>query len=317
MEHGNTIVTIGDINYLWGIFLLSASARKAGMKEPFLVGVKKFTPEAERVLTQLGDVRVLSLDGMKRSLTCLKAYVMLRAETPYVTWADSDAFFTGNVSDILLPASPEEIHFRLRTPPEMPAAFRGHSFGEDGRSIPRAVLDAWRKDVAEVAGEARDEARYATAGSAAFCAFSLARFRRFAEIWHDLQMKVLPERDVGVVDTSLRYYHQLDESTLNACLNFVPDAPRVQDVFRMDKDRNRLYVHFISRPKPWEGWRKRAFRFFDEYVSVVEWAQAQGYALPGPVPGSLKRSRKALMRLLVPWMMLKPKIARKLKRVFG
>ena len=71
MDCNNTIVTIGDINYLWGIFLLLASARQSGMTEPFLVGVKKFTPEAERVLTQLGGVTVLRLDGMKRSLTCL------------------------------------------------------------------------------------------------------------------------------------------------------------------------------------------------------------------------------------------------------
>lgn len=316
MKRDNTIVTIGDINYLWGIFLLIASARRSGMDEPFLVGGKKFTPEAERVLTQFGDVKVMQLDGMKRSLTCLKAHVMLNVGTEYATWADSDAFFTGNVSEILTPSSPEEIHFRLRAPFEMPGAFRGHTFGEDGKSIPKAVLGVWRKDIEEVAGEAREESRYATSGSASFCSFSMARFRKFAEIWHALQMKVLPERDVGVEDRSLLYYHQLDESTLNACLNFVPDAPRVQDVYRMDKDRDRLFVHFISRPKPWEGWTKRAFMHFDEYVSVVEWAASQGLELPGTVPGCLIRSRKGLMRALIPWMTLKPKVAKRLKRIF-
>ena len=316
MKRGNTIVTIGDINYLWGIFLLIASARRSGMEEPFLVGVKKFTPEAERVLMQFGGVRVLSLDGINRSLTCLKAHVMLNVDSEFATWADSDAFFTGNVSEILTPDSPDEIHFRLRAPFEMPDAFRGHTFGEDGKSIPKAILEAWRKDIEDVAGEARAESRYATSGSASFCSFSMARFRKFAEIWHELQMKVLPDRDVGVVDRSLRYYHQLDESTLNACLNFVVDAPRVQDVYRMDKERNRLFVHFIARPKPWEGWTKRAFRHFDEYVSVVEWAVAQGLTLPGSVPGSLVRSRKGLMRALIPWMTLQPKIVRRLKRLF-
>ena len=38
----NTVVTIGDINYLWGIFLLVASIRKSGMDEPILVGTQKF-----------------------------------------------------------------------------------------------------------------------------------------------------------------------------------------------------------------------------------------------------------------------------------
>ena len=317
MKRDNTIVTIGDINYLWGIFLLIASARKAGMSEPFLVGVKKFTPEAERVLTQFGDVRVVPLDGNSRSLACLKAYVMLQTETEFATWADSDAFFTGNVSDILTPSSPDEVHFRLRAPAEMPYAFKGHVFGEDGRSIPKAILDVWRRDVAEVAGEAREVARYATSGSSSFCAFSMERHRRFAEIWHELQMKVLPDRDVGVVDKSLLYYHQLDESTLNACLNFVVDAPRVQDVYRMDKERDRLFVHFIARPKPWEGWTKRAFRFFDEYVSLVEWAKVEGLSLPGPVPRCLVRSWKPLMNVMIPWMTLKPKIVRRLGRLMG
>lgn len=312
----NTIVTIGDVNYLWGIFLLVASARKAGMQEPFLVGAKKFTPEAERVLTQLGGVTVTPLDGITRSLACLKAHVMLEVRTDYATWADSDAFFTGNVSDILPPDSPDQIHFRLRSPDEMPAAFKGHAFGEDGRSIPRAVLDVWRRDVAEVAGSSRDEPRYATSGSSAFLSLSVARFRKFLETWNALQAKVLPERDVGVVDKSLLYYHQLDESTLNACLNFVPDAPAVQDVFKMDKDRSRLFVHFIAQPKPWAGWTKRAFRFFDEYVSVVEWAKAQGLALPGPVPPCLRPGSKARMKALIPWMTLKPKLAKRLRRLF-
>lgn len=314
MTRNNTIITIGDINYLWGIFLLIASARRSGMEEPFLVGVKKFTPEAERVLTQFGSVRVLSLDGINRSLTCLKAHVMLNVDSEFATWADSDAFFTGNVSEILLPDSPDEIHFRLRAPFEMPSAFKGHSFGEDGRSIPKAVLEAWRKDIEGVAGEARAEPRYTTSGSASFCSFSMARYRKFAEIWHALQMKVLPDRDVGVVDRSLLYYHQLDESTLNACLNFVVDAPRVQDVYRMDKDCDRLFVHFIARPKPWEGWTKRAFRFFDDYVSIVDWAESQGYTLPGARPQCLKASNKMLMRLLIPWMTLKPKLVRRLRR---
>ena len=97
----NTIVTIGDINYLWGIFLLIASARKAGMKEPFLVGCKRFTPRARQVLEGLGNVSFANLDDTTRSLTCYKPFTMLQAKTEFVTWADSDAFFTGNVSEIL------------------------------------------------------------------------------------------------------------------------------------------------------------------------------------------------------------------------
>ncbi len=313
----NTIVTIGDVNYLWGIFMLIASARKAGMEERFLVGVKGFDERAENVLKQLGGVKLVNLDGADRSLTCLKPKVMLKAETDFVTWADSDAFFTGDVSEILPPANPDEIHFRLRTPPEMPAAFKGHSFGEDGTKIPKAVLDVWRADIKEVAGDAAPESRYQTSGSAAFASLSLKRHRRFLEIWDALEEKVLPKRNVGVVDRSLEFYHQLDESTLNACLNFVVDAPRVQGEFKMNKERGRLFVHFIAQPKPWMGWTKRAFRFFDDYVAVAAWAKEKGLELPGPIPPALKASRRTLARLMAPWTELKPKISRRMKKLFA
>ena len=312
----NTIATIGDMNYLWGIFLLVASARKAGMREPFIVGAKDFTRRAESVLEQLGGVSFVRLDGATRSLACYKPHVMLKAATPFATWADSDAFFTGDVSDILPPADPDGMHFRLRAPDELPGLAWRRRFGGDGRSVPQPVLDAWRRDVEETAGGATAAPRFTTTGPSCFMSLSLERHRSFLESWRDLQEKVLPHRNVGVVDASLEFYPQLDESALNACLMFLPDAPRVQDRFMLDKERDRLFVHFIAQPKPWQGWTKRAFRFFDEYVAVVEWAAAQGYELPAPAPYCLKSSGKLPMRALIPWMTAKPKIAKRLRRFF-
>ena len=309
----NTIVTIGDVNYIWGIFMLIASARKVGMDEPFLVGARGFTPEAERVLKQLGDVTLFPLDDAELSLTCYKPYVMREAKTDFVTWSDSDAFFTGNVSELLPPQKKGEIHFRLRSVPEMSAAFRNHEYGEDGKSIPQAILKVWHDDILALAGAANEAARYATSGSGCFCSLALAGNRRFLDVWHDLQMKVLPRRNVGVADHSLPYYHQLDESTLNACLNFVVGAPRVQGVFKMDRDPSRLFVHFVAQPKPWVGWTRRALRHFDSYVSIVEWAEAEGLVLPGPVPFSLRRGNRTAARLLAPWTELKPKVMKRLR----
>ena len=313
----NTIVSAGDTGYLWGMFLLVASARKAGMDEPFLFGTRGFGPAARRVLEQFGNVELLSLDGTKRSLCCLKSRVLLAARTPIVTWADSDGFFTGNVSSLMPPSSPESIHFRVRPPDQMPDAFRGHEFGEDGRRIPAAVREAWRRDVTAVAGSALDSPRRETTGSASFFSLSLERYRGFLEIWDALQQRVLPERDVGVVDKGLAYYHQLDESTLNACLCFAPDAPIPEPEYRMDKDRARLFVHFVSRPKPWVGWTRRSLRFFGEYVSVAEWAEREGLELPGPVPPSLRRSCLRRARLFARWTELKPKLVSRLRKVRG
>ncbi len=311
----NTIVTIGDINYLWGIFMLIASARKAGMKEPFLVGCKSFTPEAKHILAQLGGVSCVDIEGISRSLTCYKPFVMLKAETEFVTWADSDAFFTGNVSGILKPDPPEGIHFRMRKPSEKPGLAWRHSFGGIETEVPHQVLETWRKDVRDVAGASFDTPRFKTTGSACFCSLSLKLHRHFLEIWHELQMKVLPEKDIGVTDRSLKIYPQLDESTLNACLAFLPNAPMPLPVFKMDKKRERLFVHFIAQPKPWQGWTKHAFRFFDDYVAVLDWAVAEGYAFPSPIPPYLKASNKRIMKFLIPWMTLKPKIMKKLKMI--
>ena len=88
-------------------------------------------------------------------------------------------------------------------------------------------------------------------------------------------------------------------------------------MFMLDKERERMFVHFIAQPKPWQGWTRRAFSFFDEYVAVVEWSRAQGFELPSPVPPCLDAGNKARMRLLVPWMTLKPKLVRRVRRMFG
>ena len=81
----NTVVTAGDSNYVWGLFLLVASMRAAGMDEPVIVGTKNFKPYHGAILENLGGVRLVSLDAFDQSLTCAKAKMMLMAETEYVT----------------------------------------------------------------------------------------------------------------------------------------------------------------------------------------------------------------------------------------
>ena len=145
MAIDNTICTAGDHNYLWGLFLLIASMRRFGMDEPVIVGTKGFTDRDRRVLEQFGGVRLVSLDHADHSLTCHKAEVMLAAESGYVTWADSDAMFKGNCSNLLLPPDVAQIRVRRRCAAEMPGAFpKGYDLGR--------ILPAWRKDVAAAAG---------------------------------------------------------------------------------------------------------------------------------------------------------------------
>lgn len=300
MAIDNTICTAGDHNYLWGLFLLIASMRRFGMDEPVIVGTKGFTDRDRRVLEQFGGVRLVSLDHAAHSLTCHKAEVMLAAESGYVTWADSDAMFKGNCSNLLLPPDVAQIRVRRRCAAEMPGAFpKGHDLAR--------ILPTWRRDVADAAGlDVRTIPRVTAADVAAFrscsaCYLSLARSQeRFLLVWHALMMR-LPKGDAGVVDRSLASYHQLDESCLNACLAFLPGAPKVTETYGLDRDPERTYLHFIGRPKPWEGWTPRSARHIETVVSTVEWAVAEGLELPSGVPPPLRRNRLALHRATARW----------------
>ena len=292
----NTIVTAGDSNYLWGLFLLIASMRASGMDEPVIVGTKRFDAVHVATLEQLGGVRTVALDGFDRSLTCSKAKMLLAAKTEYATWADSDAFFTGNVSEILAPRSPDLVHVRRRTAPEMPLAFpKPYDLN--------VILPAWRRDVCACAGLDENDPSVPTADPRTFLScsasfLSVARSQeRFLRVWNDLMMR-LPAGDVGVVDRSLSCYHQLDESCLNACLTFLPDAPRVTECYAMDKNPRHIFAHFCGTPKPWVAWTPRAMRFFDAGCRIVEWAVENHLRLPGPVPPSLQAKNKAKCRLL-------------------
>ena len=288
----NTVITAGDRNYLWGIFLMIASLRRNGMDEPVIVGTRGFDREAEEILQQTGDVRFFPLDDFPRSLTCCKPLVMLQAETDYITWVDSDGFFVGNCSARLIPETPEEIHARMRSPEEQPQAFKSYLYGEDGHQIPQTVLDAWRNDLH---GTETPKIRR----SCSACFLSVHRSARpFLEKWHEQMMTVLPAGNVGVVDRSLKYYHQLDESVLNSCLAFWPDAPKVAETYRLNKDPNELFIHFIGQPKPWQGWTPSSFRHFSRYVEVVEFARDRGWKMPGAIPWCLKRENRGLCRLL-------------------
>ena len=307
----NTIVTAGDRNYLWGIFLMIASLRRGGMDEPVLVGVKGFDGKASAILTGMGNVRLFPLDDFARSLTCSKAMLMLQADTEYITWVDSDGFFTGNCSARLIPETPDQIHVRMRSEKEQPQAFRGYTYGEDGHRIPQAVLDVWKRDIGGL-----DSPRIPRSCSA--CILSVHRSARpFLEKWHEQMMTVLPAGNIGVVDRSLKYYHQLDESVLNSCLAFFPGAPRVSDDYRLNKDPNELFVHFIGQPKPWQGWTPHSFRHFDRYVSVMEFAQSQDWKLPGEIPMSLKRKNRTLCALLRWPVSLQYKLGKRLRKCFG
>ena len=58
MDVKTTVVTAGDANFAWGTFLLVASMRMNGMKQPVLVGAMGWRDEMKRRVEALGGVTI-------------------------------------------------------------------------------------------------------------------------------------------------------------------------------------------------------------------------------------------------------------------
>lgn len=309
--HNNTVITIGDSQYFHGILLLAASMRQHGMDEPVIAGIRGFTARQREILSRIPGMTLFPLDHTAHSLTCIKPIVCLQADTDYITWVDSDGFFTGNCSALLTPPDARHIHIRQRSPQENPTAFRHCTYGEDGSAIPAAICDAWRRDTGG-SGEAR------LRQSCSACFFSLHRSARpFLQRWYEQMMLILPASNVGVVDRRLKYYHQLDESVLNSLLCFAPEAPAVTSGYRLDKDPASLFVHFVGTPKPWHGWTPRTIRFFAQYTAAMEYAVAENWLRRDEVPAALDARHYQRCRLLAPFVSLKSRLCNRCKRLFA
>jgi len=289
----NTIVVVSDRNYIWGVWLLIVSMRKNSMNEPVLVQGEGYEESDIAVLKQFADVTVLNRqNNSERNLCCSKPDAMLLPETDYVTWVDSDSIFYGNCSRYLT-ADPDHIHVEVRGLKENNAVFsKCYEANDPYGSIPAKVLDTWRKDIGE-----NTEPALRTCCSTCFISLHMSH-RALLEKWRDQIHKILPTDNVGVYDTRSFAYFQTDESVLNSILCFSKVAVPPTDKFMLDKDPSAMYIHFAYNPKPWQMWNMYTIKHFDKTVKLVEWAVAQGYKTPGPVPFSLQRKYRKLNHLL-------------------
>lgn len=127
---------------------------------------------------------------------------------------------------------------------------------------------------------------------------------------------VLPTDNIGVTNKRRKHYHQLDESVLNAAITFVKDAPTPTAEFRLNKDQERFYVHFISQPKPWIAWTSHAMVHYETYVFFVEEALRRGYHIPNDKRSfALHRTFKLLFVIVAPLTSPYYKIRKRLLRL--
>jgi len=285
----NTIVTITDKTYLVVVFLLLLSIKYYRVKANINVLCVGLDDDDKHFFTQLGGVRTFDGDPTnRRNPATRKAEAILTAEhdgTDYVTLLDGDGLVTGDITPYLSPGV--GFSSRMKSPSEEEHNFYAlYEPGEPHGGIPKCVLDAWRKDVAE-ASEPRIQ-NTVTSGNLTIHASCYDFMRK----WHKQMMAVLPLKDPGMpyhFDNVV--YPQMDESVLNSLLAFAHDAPEVIPG-KLDIDPDAYVAHLgPAKPRPWVLLRHEKLKYFNLIVRLVDWAEQEGYAIP-PLPWTFKKRNK-------------------------
>lgn len=291
MNPGVTIVTACDRHFLWGAYLLAASAARFVPTVPLLLLHTGFTGEDLALFRQFPQVRLRPLSDTNRRNVCTrKAEAMLSAETEYIAWLDADCLIIGDITELLIPRN-GEFQIQLRARGENAQVWRHHyAPGEPRGGVPREVLARWRADVGQRAEPALDTT----------CVTNVMVIHRrrldFIRAWQEQIAKVLPAGFTGVVDKTRPEYFMTDESVFTSLLAFAHDAPPISDI-RTNREPARHIAHFGANPKPWQGWRLGIWYCHGPVLDLLDWARAQGHRLP-PVPWSLRRSSRPAAYLL-------------------
>jgi hypothetical protein len=285
-----TIVTACDNNYLWGVYLLTASIHRNALPVNTLFFSVGFDAETERFITQFPEVVVKKADTSDPfPLNNRKAEAMLLAESEYVAWFDADCLVYDWIGDDLLPLN-GELQVRMRGRAENASVFeRYYAPGEEKGGIPASVLDRWREDVGGRTTPAYDS----TCPSNVIVIHR--RFMPFIEEWDRLTRKVVDPKAKGAVNRADPAYWMTDESALNAVLLFSLQAPKPSP-YRLDNLNAGHVVHFMGSPKPWKGWLPRFLYCLPKVVELLDWLDAQGFKIP-PVPPSFNKKRIARSRM--------------------
>jgi len=283
MQPQVTIVSACDRNFLWGAFLLAASAARNIPQVPLHLLHSGFTPEDIALFTQFPQVTAIPLsDDDKRNVSNRKSEALLTASTEYIAWMDSDCMVIGDIADQLIPAN-GEFQIRLRDPKENAWVWCKHYQDGDKRgTLPTSVLDQWRKDVGQRDAPLVDTTCVANT-------FVIHRHHlAFIRQWRAQIAKVLSSSDHGLIDHRLPAYFMIDESVLSSLVAFSDIAPPLSS-FRLNRDPKAHVAHFGATPKPWRRWRKLHWYCHQPVLDLIDWLHANRKAMP-PIPWTFKRS---------------------------
>ncbi len=283
-----TIVSACDRNYLWGAFLLAASAARHLPGIPVHILQTGFTAQDSAWFDAFPDVRLLPLeDDDPRSVANRKAEAIVTGETDYIAWLDADCMVIGDIRQMLIPAN-GEFQVRLREPAENAWVWRDHYVrGEARGGLPASVVDRWRADVNQLETPRVDT----TCVTNAFVIHR--RHLDFIREWRSQIAKVIAPVNSGVVDRSSPAYFMTDESVFSSLLAFSRLAPPMGEL-QLNRDPNAHVAHFGANPKPWKRWRKQLWYCHAHVLDLLDWLSANGKPAP-PIPWSLQRSATPLV----------------------
>jgi hypothetical protein len=283
MKSNVTIVTACDKNYLWGAFLLAASAARCIPNVAVNVVQIGFTEQDKSYFTQFPYCSVLPLTADDpRNVANRKAEALTTGDSEYIAWLDADCMVIGDIESMLIPEN-GEFQIRMRGPAENAEVWSKHyEPGEAPGGIPQAVLTEWQADVGQLEAPSHNTACVTNA-------FVLHRRHiGFIHQWRSQIAKVIPAANTGVVDRSAPTYFMIDESVLSSLLAFSNIAPPLSP-FLLDRDPKAHVAHFGINPKPWIRWRKRFWPYHKDVMALIDWLEANGHAIP-PLPKSFRRS---------------------------
>lgn len=287
-----TIVTACDHNFVWGTYLLLLSLRRHGVQLPIHVVTHNLGEVDCALLHQVGGVTLFKAadEANHRNIVYQKTAAILTAETDLILWIDSDCIVTGNITP-LIDASGEGLQIRMRPAEEIAYLFKKrYARDEKTGTLPRKVLEVWRKDVGE---------RLTPAINTSCNAHCFAVHRKhldFIRRWDAQIRKVIPvDSAAGVVNDRSFAYFLLDEAVMSSMLAFSEGPPAIKR-YVMDRDPACAVIHFGGRPKPWQRWLLRNMEYFDRVVELLEWAERQGWFLPA-TPWFLQRKNKMFCRI--------------------
>lgn len=303
-----TIVSAADQNYFWGLLLLTASVRNAGLECPVHLLVRDLSEDQIASLKALGDVSIEEMDsGNCRNPTTWKPAALLGAHTEYVTWMDADCLVIGDISKSLKPTN-EEFQIRVRDKAENANAYsRLYTPGEVRGPVPASVLATWQQDVDE-----ESVPRLQTA-VVANCFVFHRRHLAFIEQWQEQIEKVLPSADGGVVNHDQPAYFMTDESVFSSLLTFGSLAPPIAE-FQLNKIPEKHVAHFGVKPKPWEGWAQPTWYTYDAVMDTIDYALKNCPDLPD-LPPSLRRSQRLRSKLGATGRNIIPRIKQSLRQL--